>query len=54
MKDYRIWTLQPGDPHLFVIPPEEAIDINTEFEFELAESLYRARRDRKAGVATGR
>jgi CMP-N-acetylneuraminic acid synthetase len=43
LKDYRVWSFQPGDPHLRVIAPEEAIDINTELEFEVAEALYVAR-----------
>jgi CMP-N-acetylneuraminic acid synthetase len=46
--NYRIWSLQPGDPYLFDVSAEEAIDINDEFEFEVAESLYTARLKRKA------
>ncbi|MGE0040271.1 MAG: hypothetical protein AB7H88_04100 [Vicinamibacterales bacterium] len=43
LKDYRVWSLQPDDPHLFPIAPEEAIDINSEFEFDLAEAYYISR-----------
>ena len=43
LKDYRVWSLQPDDPHLFTISPEEAIDINSEFEFDLAEAYYVSR-----------
>lgn len=48
--NYRIWTLQPNDPFLFEVLAEEAIDINDEFEFEVAEALYTARLRRKGAV----
>lgn len=47
---YRIWTLQPHDPFLFDVSAEEAIDINDEFEFEVAEALYTARIRRKGSL----
>ena len=46
LKDYRVWRFEPEDPHLFEIGEEEAIDIDTEFQFEAADALYRYRRAR--------
>jgi CMP-N-acetylneuraminic acid synthetase len=43
LKDYNVWHFAPGDPHLFPVTDEEGIDIDTEFQFEVAEALYRAR-----------
>jgi CMP-N-acetylneuraminic acid synthetase len=43
LTDYRVWHFAPGDPRLFPVAEEEAIDIDTEFQFEVAESLYRVR-----------
>ena len=37
------WTYTAGDPHLFVLPPEEVADIDTENDFIAAEALYRHR-----------
>jgi CMP-N-acetylneuraminic acid synthetase len=37
------WTFAPGDPQLIRIPEEEAVDVDTEVEFEVAEALYRRR-----------
>jgi CMP-N-acetylneuraminic acid synthetase len=44
LRDYRIWHLEPDDPHLFEIPEDEALDIDTELQFELAQALYVSRR----------
>ena len=35
------WTFRRDDPHLIRIPEEEAVDVDTEVEFEVAEALYR-------------
>lgn len=43
LKDYQMWSLVSGDPHLFVVSEEEGLDIDTEFQFEVAEALYRVR-----------
>lgn len=42
--DYKVWSLEPGDPKLFVIAEDESLDIDTEHQFEMAEALYRQRR----------
>ena len=34
------WDFLRNDPHMMSIPEEECIDVDTEIEFELAESLY--------------
>lgn len=34
------WLFQPNDPHLIRIPEEEAVDVDTPLEFELAEKCY--------------
>lgn len=45
-KDYfietkgRLWTLTPNDPFLIEMPPEEAIDVDTEDEFVFSSFLY--------------
>lgn len=35
-----LWTFQKHDPHLIPIPEIEAIDIDNELEFDIAESLF--------------
>ena len=47
-RDYKVWTLEPGDPRLFVINEDESLDIDTEHQFEMAEALYRQRRGLQA------
>lgn len=36
-----LWTFGRNDPHLVQIPEDEAVDVDTPMEFELAEKLYR-------------
>ncbi len=50
VEEKRIWTLTPDDPHLYAVPAEECIDIDTELEFEIAEALFVSRR-RKLEIA---
>ena len=38
------WEFVKNDPHMVKIPEEECIDVDTEIEFELAESLYLRRK----------
>ena len=40
MEEKRFWTMAADDPHLYLLPPEECIDIDTELEFEIAEALF--------------
>lgn len=35
------WTFTPNDPHLVNIPEDEAVDVDTPEEFDLAELIYR-------------
>ena len=35
------WTHEKNDPYFYEISPSEAIDIDTELEFEMAESFYK-------------
>ena len=35
-----LWTFTPNDPHLVRIPEDEAVDVDTELEFEISEYLY--------------
>lgn len=35
-----LWTFSPNDPHLVRIPEEEAVDVDTLVEFNLAEQQY--------------
>lgn len=44
--DGRLWTLSQDDPHLIPMPCEEAVDVDTDLDFEISEYLYR----RKFGV----
>lgn len=44
LAEYKVWSLEPGDPKLFVIAEDESLDIDTEHQFEMAEALYRQRR----------
>lgn len=39
--DGQLWTLQKDDPHLIVMPSEEAVDVDTDLDFEISECLYR-------------
>jgi len=36
-----LWTFTPNDPHLMTIPEDEAVDVDTPAEFDLAEQIYR-------------
>ncbi|MBI4635732.1 MAG: hypothetical protein HY727_05225 [Candidatus Rokubacteria bacterium] len=47
IEEKTIWTLQPDDPHLYPLPEEECIDIDTELDFEIAEALFVRRRARE-------
>lgn len=38
--DGQLWTLRKDDPHLIPMPSEEAIDVDTDLEFEISEYLY--------------
>jgi CMP-N-acetylneuraminic acid synthetase len=40
LKNYQYWTLTRNDPALIEIPEGESYDVNTEIEFEVAESAY--------------
>ena len=40
-KEKLLWTFSKNDPHLFQIPVEEAIDVDTLNEFNLAEAIYK-------------
>jgi CMP-N-acetylneuraminic acid synthetase len=39
-----LWTFKPNDPHLVRIPEDEAVDVDTPAEFDLAENIYRQSR----------
>jgi CMP-N-acetylneuraminic acid synthetase len=43
LKNSAYWRNEAGDPALFVIPENENFDIDTEWEFELTEALYKRR-----------
>ena len=43
-----LWTLTPNDPYLIKIPPDCAIDIDTEIQFEFASFLYERRKQGKS------
>jgi CMP-N-acetylneuraminic acid synthetase len=36
----QLWTLQKDDPHLIPMPSEEAVDVDTDLDFEISEYLY--------------
>jgi len=38
--DGKLWTLQKDDPHLIPMPTEEAVDVDTDLDFEISEYLY--------------
>jgi CMP-N-acetylneuraminic acid synthetase len=40
------WTFTKDDPHLIKIPESEAVDVDTEVEFEVAEGIYKQRFER--------
>lgn len=40
-----LWSFNRNDPHLVPIPEDEAVDVDTPMEFELAEKLYRQARE---------
>ena len=39
--DGQLWTLNRDDPHLIPMPSEEAVDVDTDLDFEISEYLYR-------------
>lgn len=41
--DGQLWTLQKDDPHLVAMPGDEAIDVDTDLDFEISEYLYSKR-----------
>jgi CMP-N-acetylneuraminic acid synthetase len=36
-----LWTFNKNDPHLIEVPEDQAIDVDTPIEFELAELIYK-------------
>ena len=40
LENHYFWAHGENDPYFFEIPDKEAIDIDTELEFQIAESLY--------------
>ena len=38
--DGQLWTLQKDDPHLISMPSDEAVDVDTDLDFEISEYLY--------------
>ena len=38
--DGQLWTLQRDDPHLIPMPTDEAVDVDTDLDFEISEYLY--------------
>lgn len=40
-KQKILWTFTQNDPHPVRVPEEEAVDVDTPAEFELAENIYR-------------
>lgn len=38
--DGKLWTLRRNDPHLIEMPAEEAVDVDTDRDFEISEYLY--------------
>lgn len=38
--DGQLWTLQKNDPHLIPMPSGEAVDVDTDLDFEISEYLY--------------
>ncbi len=43
LNDHTYWSLTKDDPHLYAIEEEEAVDIDTELDFQIAEALYKLR-----------
>lgn len=43
--DGQLWTLQKDDPHLIPMPTDEAVDVDTDLDFEISEYLYSKRLD---------
>lgn len=46
MKYGYFWTHRPLDPFFFMIPDKEAIDVDTELDFVMAEALYLRMKER--------
>lgn len=38
--DGQLWTLEQNDPFLIPMPTQEAVDVDTDLEFEISEYLY--------------
>lgn len=36
----KLWNLTRNDPYLIKMPPEECLDVDTELDFQISESLY--------------
>lgn len=39
----KLWSLTINDPYLITMPVNESLDIDTDFDFEVSESVYMAR-----------
>jgi CMP-N-acetylneuraminic acid synthetase len=44
LREHTYWSLVKDDPHIFEIPENQALDIDTEWDFQVAETLYLQRR----------
>jgi CMP-N-acetylneuraminic acid synthetase len=47
----RMWSFRRNDPHLILMPEDEAIDVDTEIEFSLAEMVWQERSRRAASAS---
>jgi CMP-N-acetylneuraminic acid synthetase len=42
----QLWSFTPGDPEFLVVDEAEALDVNTELDFEIAEAVFERRNRR--------
>jgi CMP-N-acetylneuraminic acid synthetase len=49
-----MWTFTKDDPHLIEMPEDEAVDVDTELDFQIAEMIWRQRFGSSSGASTHR
>jgi CMP-N-acetylneuraminic acid synthetase len=48
LNENTYWSLTKDDPHIYAIDESEAVDIDTELDFQIAERLYQLRKPEMA------
>lgn len=50
VNEHVLWSNTEGDPHLFEVDEQEALDVDSEYDFQLSEALYLRLRSDEEGT----